>query len=107
MVEANATPIFVDIELDTFNMSPQAVEAAITPRSRAIIPVLDVIASEDADVAIRKVDIVRQSSPVAEQYNLTNIPRLLVYSPAGKLIHTVNGANEPELRNAIDAAKHL
>jgi|GEM_PF-496467 len=74
---------------------------------RAIIPVLDVIASEDADVAIRKVDIVRQSSPVAEQYNLTNIPRLLVYSPAGKLIHTVNGANEPELRNAIDAAKHL
>ena len=32
-------PVFVDIERDTFNLSPQAVEAAITPRTRAIIPV--------------------------------------------------------------------
>jgi dTDP-4-amino-4,6-dideoxygalactose transaminase len=39
VVEANATPVFADIELETFNLDPRAVEAALTPRSRAIIPV--------------------------------------------------------------------
>ena len=34
-----ATPVFVDIEPDTFNIDPVAVEAAITPRTRAVIPV--------------------------------------------------------------------
>jgi dTDP-4-amino-4,6-dideoxygalactose transaminase len=36
---AGGTPVFVDIEPDTFNLSPAAVEAAITPRTRAIIAV--------------------------------------------------------------------
>lgn len=34
-----ATPIFVDIELDHFNADPAAIEAAITPRTKAIMPV--------------------------------------------------------------------
>ena len=33
------TPVFVDIERGSFNLSPDAVEAAITPRTRAIIAV--------------------------------------------------------------------
>ncbi|HEX9755319.1 MAG TPA: DegT/DnrJ/EryC1/StrS family aminotransferase [Gemmatimonadales bacterium] len=32
-------PVFVDIEPDTFNLDPRALEAAITPRTRAIIVV--------------------------------------------------------------------
>lgn len=36
---AGATPVFVDIEPDTFNASPAAIEAAITPRTRAVMPV--------------------------------------------------------------------
>ncbi len=32
-------PVFVDIQPDTFNICPDAVAAAITPRTRAIIPV--------------------------------------------------------------------
>ena len=32
-----ATPVFVDIDPATFNISPAAVEAAITPRTRAIV----------------------------------------------------------------------
>jgi dTDP-4-amino-4,6-dideoxygalactose transaminase len=39
VIEANAVPVFADIDLNTFNLNPKAVEAAITPRTRAIIPV--------------------------------------------------------------------
>jgi UDP-2-acetamido-2-deoxy-ribo-hexuluronate aminotransferase len=34
-----ATPVFVDIEQDTCNIDPRAIEAAITDRTKAIIPV--------------------------------------------------------------------
>jgi dTDP-4-amino-4,6-dideoxygalactose transaminase len=34
-----ATPVFVDIDPVTFCIDPKAVEAAITPRSRAVVPV--------------------------------------------------------------------
>jgi dTDP-4-amino-4,6-dideoxygalactose transaminase len=39
VVEANMIPVFADIDLDTFNLDPAAVESAITPRTRAVIPV--------------------------------------------------------------------
>ena len=38
-VQNNAVPVFVDVEFDTLNIDPAAIEAAITPRTRAIIPV--------------------------------------------------------------------
>jgi len=34
-----ATPVFADIEPDTFSLDPAAVEAAITPRTKGIMPV--------------------------------------------------------------------
>lgn len=34
-----ATPVFVDIDPESFNMNPQLVEAAITPRTKAVLPV--------------------------------------------------------------------
>ncbi|MBL8164455.1 MAG: aminotransferase class I/II-fold pyridoxal phosphate-dependent enzyme [Anaerolineae bacterium] len=34
-----AKPVFVDIEADTWNMDPGAIEAAITPRTKALLPV--------------------------------------------------------------------
>jgi dTDP-4-amino-4,6-dideoxygalactose transaminase len=36
---AGGTPVFVDIQPDTFNIDPAAVKRAITPRTRAIMPV--------------------------------------------------------------------
>ncbi len=34
-----ATPVFVDVEPDTWNLDPSKLEAAITPRTKAIVPV--------------------------------------------------------------------
>ena len=39
VVESNAVPVFADIDPFTFNLDPEAVGAAITPRTRAIIAV--------------------------------------------------------------------
>ena len=36
---AGATPVGVDVEPDTFNLDPDLIAAAITPRTRAIVPV--------------------------------------------------------------------
>src|SRR5437773_7433971 len=38
VIEANAVPVFADVDLNTFNIDPKAVQAPITPRTRAIIP---------------------------------------------------------------------
>lgn len=35
----NLTPVLVDVEEDTFNISPEAIEKAITPKTKAIVPV--------------------------------------------------------------------
>ncbi len=35
----NIKPVFVDIESDTFNLDPNKIEAAITPKTTAILPV--------------------------------------------------------------------
>jgi dTDP-4-amino-4,6-dideoxygalactose transaminase len=39
VVAAGATPVFVDIDPATCNMDPSLIEAAITPRTKAILPV--------------------------------------------------------------------
>ncbi len=39
MVQVNAIPVFADIQRDTLNIDPAAVEAAITERTRAIVAV--------------------------------------------------------------------
>jgi dTDP-4-amino-4,6-dideoxygalactose transaminase len=39
VLQVNAVPVFVDIDADTYNLDPRQVEAAITARTRAVIPV--------------------------------------------------------------------
>ena len=39
IVHRGARPVFVDVEPDTFNIDPSRIERAVTPRTRALIPV--------------------------------------------------------------------
>jgi dTDP-4-amino-4,6-dideoxygalactose transaminase len=39
VVHQGATPILVDVEPDTLNIDPERLEAALTPRTRAVLPV--------------------------------------------------------------------
>ena len=39
IIHTGATPVFVDCHRDTMTIDPAAVEAAVTPRTRAIVPV--------------------------------------------------------------------
>jgi len=55
-----ATPVFVDVRLDTFNIDPDKIEAKITPKTKAIMPVH--IFGQPADM-----DEINQ---IAKKYNL-------------------------------------
>lgn len=52
----NLTPVLVDVEIDTFNISIDAIEKAITPKTKAIVPVhlFGRAANMDAIMAIAK-----------------------------------------------------
>ena len=47
-----ATPVFVDIELETFNIDPNLIEAAITPRTKAILCVHQIGMPCDVDAIV-------------------------------------------------------
>jgi dTDP-4-amino-4,6-dideoxygalactose transaminase len=49
VARVGATPVFVDIDPATFNIDPAFVEAAVTPKTRAILPVHLFGASADLD----------------------------------------------------------
>jgi dTDP-4-amino-4,6-dideoxygalactose transaminase len=55
-----ADPVFVDIDPSTFNIDPELIEAAITPRTRAIVPVHFAGLSCDMDAILA----------IAHKYNL-------------------------------------
>lgn len=60
VIEANMIPVFADIDLESFNLDPQAFAAAITPQTRAVIPVH--FAGQPAEM-----DAIRA---IAEKHNL-------------------------------------
>ncbi len=63
VLHAGGTPVFVDIDPRTYNIAPAGIEAAITPRTKAIIPVDQIGLAADLD-AVRE---------IAARHNLTVI----------------------------------
>jgi dTDP-4-amino-4,6-dideoxygalactose transaminase len=77
-----ANPVFVDVRADTLNIDPVAIEAAITPRTKAIMPV------HFAGLACEMVPIMR----VAKRHSLKVIEDAAHALPAtsgGRLIGTL------------------
>ena len=64
IVQQGAVPVFVDIRLDDFGMDPELLEAAITPRTRAIMPVHAFGLVADMDPILRIAE--RHDIPVIE-----------------------------------------
>lgn len=60
VVMAGGTPVFVDIDPRTFNIAPEAIVSAITPRTKVVMPVH--IYGQAADMAA--------IMPIAEQHGL-------------------------------------
>src|SRR5262245_57325283 len=59
-----ATPVFVDVEADSFNITPRLIEPAITDRTRAILCVHQM--GMPCDIAAVRACAVRRSLPVIE-----------------------------------------
>jgi thiol-disulfide isomerase/thioredoxin len=70
-----------------------------------LMPHLEKMAKEDADVVLRKVDIGQWKSPVAQQYNIASVPRTEVYDRAGKLAGTIAGSNHTGVAQTVKKAK--
>jgi thioredoxin 1 len=70
---------------------------------RRISPILDKIADGNSDIALQKINIDKRRD-LAKEYNVTAIPRIIIYNKNGGEVDTVVGANEPRVRQAIEAA---
>jgi len=64
IVRLGARPVFVDVEVDTGNIDATLVEAAITPRTRALMPVS--LYGQPADMAALNAIAARHGLPVVE-----------------------------------------
>ncbi|MGI8819298.1 MAG: thioredoxin domain-containing protein [Chthoniobacterales bacterium] len=72
---------------------------------KQISPMLERLAKTDPEIALRKVDIVDWSSAVVKQFKIQSIPRVEIYSRTGKLVGTVGGASEEQVRKYVAQAK--
>jgi len=77
-------PVFADIDLNTFNLDAKAVEAAITPRTRAIIPVhfAGQVAEMDAILSVAREHGLTVIEDAAHAHGATWRDR-----PAGSIAH--------------------
>ena len=64
IVHRGATPVFADVQRGTWNMDPSSLEAAMTPRSKAIVPVH--LAGQPCDMAAIDAVAARRGIPVVE-----------------------------------------
>ena len=91
IIYTGATPVIVDVERSTWNLDPEATAAAITPRTKAIMPVhlYGQPANMDAIMALAKEHGLKVIEDAAE---------------AAKTIELVMGANPAPRRQWLEEA---
>ncbi|KTR86490.1 DegT/DnrJ/EryC1/StrS family aminotransferase [Leucobacter chromiiresistens] len=110
VIQQGATPVFVDIDLDTFNMDPALIGAAVTERTRAIMPVhafglpadMDAINAEAARIGVPVIEDAacalggtyrgRQAGALGTAGVFSFHPRKIITTGEGGLITTSDDA---------------
>ena len=72
---------------------------------RMLTPSLEQMAQTDPQVVLRKIDIVRWGTPVAQQFNINSIPQVNVYDRGGSLVGTVRGVDFDSVKRYVAQAK--
>lgn len=72
---------------------------------RMLTPSLEQMAQTDPQVVLRKIDIVRWGTPVAQQFNINSIPQVNVYDRGGNLVGTVRGVDFDSVKRYVAQAK--
>jgi thiol-disulfide isomerase/thioredoxin len=72
---------------------------------RELSPSLEQLASNDPEVALRKIDIVNWRSAVVQQFNIHSIPQVNVYDRSGRLVGTVVGPDFEKVKSYVAQAK--
>lgn len=72
---------------------------------RQFSPSLEQIARDDADIALRKIDIVDWKTAVAQQFNIHSVPQVNVYDRSGRLVGTVLGVDLERVKSYVAQAK--
>jgi len=72
---------------------------------RQLLPSLEQMATNDPEVALRKIDIVNWRTAVAQQFNIHRIPQVNVYDRSGRLVGTVVGVDPEQVKRYVAQAK--
>jgi len=72
---------------------------------RRFSPSLEEMARDDAEIALRKIDIVNWKTAVAQQFNIHSIPQVNVYDRSGRLVGTVLGGDLEKVKSYVAQAK--
>src|SRR5436190_16253421 len=72
---------------------------------RRLSPRLEQMARSDADIALRKIDIVNWRTPVVQQFNIHSIPQVNVYDRSGRVVGTVVGVDFEKVKSYVTQAK--
>jgi thioredoxin-related protein len=63
------------------------------------------MARDDAEIALRKIDIVNWKTAVVQQFNVRSIPQVNVYDRSGHLVGTVIGGDIEKVKSYVAQAK--
>ena len=72
---------------------------------RMLSPNLERMVQNDPEVALRKIDIVRWGTPVAQQFGVHSVPQVNVYNRGGSLVGTVRGVDFDSVKRYVAQAK--